>query len=1142
MAGSCQGRPARSWRTAAATGCAALLALATGAELGALPAAAACVLSAVTGASFVYVWRIRRQPAMAAAPPDGVTSLARLQHRSEAQRLLDRLNIATEAAGISSWEIDVASGTLLWIENPIEGLQSAGWTGHSLTTLADRLHPEDRSLFCEQLHYAAAHQRDRISYRYRAYDDDGRLRHIQVHARLLSDEAGRVARALGVSWDITREITAAERLQRQAQQLREAERRLERASLSSSEGHWEADLVNKRMWFSSSYHALLGYENGELPRDSEEFRQLVHPDDYMNGCMALQKHLEEGTPFIIDQRLKTRSGQYRWFRQRGAAERDAQGVAIVVSGSLQDIHEHKLAEDALQLAQRRLERAIHGTQDGLWELEADADATGAGAWCSPRVAELLGYRPDEFPSDTNFLRTCLHPDDAAVVAQATRAHFELGQPYDVEIRLRTKTGRYLWYRARATAERDATGRPLRLSGSLQDVTEARAAREELLRATQAAEAASRAKSEFLANVSHEIRTPMNGIIGMVGLLLDTRLDRTQRDFAETIRGSADSLLAVINDLLDFSKIEAGKLDIEHIELDLRGSVEDVGGMMAFQAAAKGLELIVHVHKDVPDRVIGDPQRIRQCLVNLVGNAVKFTRTGEVVIEVRIDGRRDGKVLTHFEVRDTGIGIAPEKLDQLFQPFVQADSSTTRHYGGTGLGLSIVRRLVEIMGGRVGVASELGSGSTFWFELPLAPAEGASIRPAPAQCATASARRVLVVDDSATSRRVLGRQLADAGYEVELAGNAAEAIVQMERAIEAHRPFEVVVADYQMPGMDGASLGVRINADERLAQARVVLLTSLDRQGDVQRFASLGFAGYLTKPVRARELLGCMERVLARTSSEWHLQTQPMVTRGTLLGSEPARRYRGHVLLVEDNPVNQKVAVRFLERLGCTVRVADNGAEGVKAYRERSYDLVLMDLQMPVMDGLTATRAIRRLEAGGRATPIVALTANAMTGQLENCLAAGMDGFLTKPLQISRLHEVLDRYGLAQDPLAPDTTPLEGPVPVDLGRLNGLTEGDADFTRELAATFIESSAQVLREIDAALDALDRGALSRAGHKLKGASANVYAEPLRALAEALESQAPAVDQPRLKQLVQDIHREFARAAAFLRTVPRTTARAG
>ncbi|MET0498258.1 MAG: response regulator, partial [Steroidobacteraceae bacterium] len=1003
----------------------------------------------------------------------------------------------------------------------------------------ERIIPEDRGVLDIEIPKAQAAGTDRLSYRYRGYAKEGGIVHIQNYAKLVFNDAGEPVRLLGASWDTTREILAAEKLEQQAKQLQNAEHRLERASLSSSEGHWEWDFKDSLAWYSASFHTLLGYKQGELPVGiAESLRAMQLPEDTAWQDERLKRHIRNNEAYDFECRLRLSGGELRWFRIRGTAERDAQGTAIAMAGSMHDIHQQKLAEDALKLAQRRFERAINGTQDGLWELEADGTA-----WCSPRVGALLGFAADEFSPNTNFLRMFLHPEDANAVAVATQAHFQQEQPYDVEIRLRTHSGDYRWYRARASAERDNNGRPMRMSGSLQDVTEARAAHEDLVRATEAAEAASRAKSEFLANVSHEIRTPMNGIIGMTGLLLDTSLDRTQRDYAETIRGSADSLLIVINDILDFSKIEAGKLDIDCIDLDLRGNVEDVGSMMAYQASAKRLELVMHIHPDLPDRVIGDPQRIRQCLINLVGNAIKFTRTGEIVLEVRNIGTRDGKVLVQFEVRDTGIGIAPHVLQTLFQPFVQADSSTTRHFGGTGLGLSIVRRLVEMMGGAVGLESELGKGSTFWFTLPLEPAASAS-GTLSAGDLTRLGRRVLIVDANETNRRVLAGQLMHAGYEVSLAGGGNDALQMLRQGVTDAHAYDIVLADYQMHDMDAATLGGRINSDPQLSRARIVILTSLDRHGDIRRFASLGFAAYLTKPVRARELLECFDRLLSRDAREWHLQSQPIVTSGMLATTEKMRRYRGNVLLVEDNAVNQKVAVRFLERMGCQVRVADNGAEGVKAYREGTFDIVLMDLQMPIMDGFTATREIRMLEAGRPLTPIVALTANAMSGQLERCLAAGMNAFLTKPLEVARLHETLERFGLGvTQPAGPAPVAVDPSAPVDLARLNEITEGDAEFAYELASTFISSGYQVMREIDSAFEVFDRVALARAAHKLKGASANIHADNVRDLAQSLETQAASIDQPRLKELIEKLHKAFGVAVNFLQEqAPSPAAKAG
>jgi CheY-like chemotaxis protein len=529
---------------------------------------------------------------------------------------------------------------------------------------------------------------------------------------------------------------------------------------------------------------------------------------------------------------------------------------------------------------------------------------------------------------------------------------------------------------------------------------------------------------------------MNGIIGMTGLMLDTPLDRVQRDYAETIRSSADSLLTVINDILDFSKIEAGKLDIESITADLPGLVEEVGAIMSFQAASRDLELIINVHPDVPASVLTDPQRLRQCLINLVGNAVKFTRVGEIVVEVSLESVRDGMSHARFEVRDTGIGISPATLKSLFQPFVQADSSTTRHFGGTGLGLSIVRRLVEMMGGHVGVDSELGKGSTFWFVLPmkLAPATGSVASPR----VNRQGRRVLIVDDNATNRRVLATQLTHAGLDTQQAASAAQAISLLRDAVASNRPFEVALLDLQMPDVDGSALGETIRSNPAFNTTRAVLLTSVDRQGDMQRFAQQGFAGYLAKPVRLRELLTCLDRVLEHEAHEWQVQSQPIVTRGALMQGKGGQRFVGRVLVVEDNVVNQKVAQRFLERMGCEVDVAVNGVEGVNANLAQKYGLILMDVQMPVMDGYTATREIRDREGGRMRVPIVALTANAMTGQLERCLEAGMDGLLTKPIDIDALCEVMERYGLAagrgttleeaavanilEKPVAPDTRP------------------------------------------------------------------------------------------------------------------------
>jgi signal transduction histidine kinase/DNA-binding response OmpR family regulator/HPt (histidine-containing phosphotransfer) domain-containing protein len=655
---------------------------------------------------------------------------------------------------------------------------------------------------------------------------------------------------------------------------------------------------------------------------------------------------------------------------------------------------------------------------------------------------------------------------------------------------------------------------------------------ELESARRVAELANRAKSEFLANMSHEIRTPMNGVIGMATLLLDAGLTSVQHEYAQAILSSAEALLTIINDILDLSKIEAGKLELECTDLDLREIVEGVAQLLALQADGKGLELIVQIHGGVPEYLRGDPMRLRQVLTNLVGNAVKFTATGEVLIQVEPLLADPSRARLRFSVTDTGIGISPDRRELLFQPFQQLDGSTTRRFGGTGLGLSIAKRLAELMGGEIGVESEPGRGSCFWFTVDC------ECRDAPPRFeahAARAGRRILVVDDNANNRRALGGQLRQFGFAHESANDGWQALEALRKAARAGTPFDLAIVDFHMPVMNGLDLGRTIKGDPQLAATHLIMLTSAGERSEATYYAEAGFDAYLIKPVKAGLLLDCLVAVFDPNALQWHQQTGRIVTRQSL--QDARGRLQGRILLAEDQPVNQRVAQAILEQLGCRVDIAGDGRRAVQACTEKDYDLILMDCQMPEMDGFEATRAIRAMETC-RDIPIIALTANTMAGDRDKCLAAGMNEHLAKPLDRTRLTELLRRFlpvGAVSE-AAPARTfePPSGEPAVDITALRDVIGADAELERAIADTFRASARELLYQLGRAVDSNDDQGVQRHAHALKGAAASLRAGRLTDLTAQLHNGvASATPDDRRKQLAV-IQSEVERVGDFLRAL--------
>jgi PAS domain S-box-containing protein len=949
--------------------------------------------------------------------------------------------------------------------------------------------------------------------------------------------------------------------------LRKSEARLNQALCAAQMGAWDWDMISDRMTWSEGTESLFGLMPGTLAGNFNACLDFLHPDDRPRVIQALRSTVETGTDYDVESRIICTNGTIRWVASIGALIRNPNGIAVRMTGTLMDITKRKQIELALERERQQLRQIIA---------------------CAPIAMAMFDTQMCYLAHSQKWL-TVQGLEGQSI---SGRSHYEIFP--DIPERWQAEHQRALQGEVISVSEdvwerMDGTRVYLRWAihpwytpdGEVGGIVIATDRINELVEAREAALEAARLKSQFLANMSHEIRTPMNGVLGMAGLLLQTPLTPQQLEYASTIRSSAEHLLTVINDILDFSKLEAGEMQLESIDFELDSCIESVVDVLATQAHEKGLELAIWVESDVPKQLQGDPNRLRQILLNLVGNAVKFTDTGQVVVKASVSRElgtgeessaqtnqplttENPLPITHyllpihirFEVTDTGIGISDDDKEKLFQSFSQVDASTTRQYGGTGLGLVICKQLVELMGGEIGVESVLDQGSTFWFTASF---DTPAVAQATACPLIFGKLRLLIVSDRATTRQAvcaalrrstiphgsaLPTPLLTDTWEVQVdeAVDTLTTLNALRSSAAQGNPYDVAILDLQLPKPQGALLVPMIRSDPTLAETKLIVMTTSDRLSTVQELETMDISGYLIKPVRASRLLDCLVSALAAKEEDLDDWVSDEQEEATAENPKPPQSSL-KILLVEDHEVNQMVTLNQLAMLGFEADCVGNGSEAIAQLEQQNYDLVLMDCQMPVLDGYETTQEIRRREGSERHTTIIALTAHALPHDREKCLAAGMDDYLSKPIAQEALGAMIERWTKHTiKPIVADTNSeikhnpqfsnlsLEE-TPLNLERLHTICRGKVTVQQQLVQAFIKNAQPGLEQIRLALQVNDFETIKQQAHRIKGASANVGVRLMPEVAAQLEQQAREKHLEGAMEKLEALEKQLGQVKAFV-----------